>query len=324
MRLVSLVTAVAVGVVSTMRASADPFFFSTGEPDGRIAIAARPTSPGESEITSADDFVLSAHILINQATFTGLLSAGATIADIGEIRVEIYQVFPLDSNTGRTSGPPVFSTSQIPTRVNSPSDDALAGRSISDGSLSFAAALINPSFTAANSIVSGGINPAPNQTTGGNGPATGQEVLLSVSFSSPFDLPAGHYFVAPQVAVAGTNEFQWLSSPRPIVAPGTPFLPDLQTWIRDENLAPDWLRVGTDIIGGAPAPLFNAAFTLMGETVPEPATPTLVGLGILAALGMLDSVWRQPIERPVRLQVNGPPTRRCCCCWRGACRFPRL
>jgi hypothetical protein len=40
-------------------------------------------------------------------------------------------------------------------------------------------------------------------------------------------------------------------------------LPDLQSWIRNDALAPDWLRIGTDITGQGP---FNAAFSLSGET----------------------------------------------------------
>src|SRR5262249_23674840 len=56
--------------------------------------------------------------------------------------------------------------------------------------------------------------------------------------------------------------------PRPIVPPGTPFpagATDLQTWMRfDPGLAPDWLRVGADIIGGT---TFNGSFSLSGHTV---------------------------------------------------------
>jgi len=38
---------------------------------------------------------------------------------------------------------------------------------------------------------------------------------------------------------------------------------DLQSWIRNDALAPDWLRIGTDITGQGP---FNGAFLLSGET----------------------------------------------------------
>jgi hypothetical protein len=63
-------------------------------------------------------------------------------------------------------------------------------------------------------------------------------------------------------------DFLWLSAPRPIQPPGTPFPPgitDLQSWMRDDPpLAPDWLRIGTDIVGGT---TFNASFSLSGHTV---------------------------------------------------------
>ena len=98
-----------------------------------------------------------------------------------------------------------------------------------------------------------GIHPSPGFHTGGDGPVTGEEVEFNVVFTSPFDLAAGHYFFVPQVELS-TGDFFWLSAPRPIVPPGTSFPPastDLQSWIRDENLAPDWLRIGTDIVGGS-------------------------------------------------------------------------
>src|SRR6516165_3356183 len=79
-------------------------FFSTGDPDGKMATASRPESPGKFEIESGDDFVISSSMLITSATFTGLLQ-NADVASIGEVRVEIYRVFPNDSDVGRTSGP---------------------------------------------------------------------------------------------------------------------------------------------------------------------------------------------------------------------------
>jgi hypothetical protein len=139
----------------------------------------------------------------------------------------------------------------------------------------------------ANSVQPGGIHAKPNQTTTGNGAVTGQEVSFSVTFSTPFDLPQDHYFFVPQVQVAG-GDFLWLSAPKPIVPPGTAFLPDLQSWTRDAALDPDWLRVGADIVGGttAPAPAFNAAFSLTGAEVPEPATWMVVGGTLLIMIGI--------------------------------------
>jgi hypothetical protein len=181
---------------------------------------------------------------------------------------------------GRTSGPPTFSTDKVPTRVNSPSDVALDARDSADHELKFKSRALSTSFTALNSVSSADkIKVVTPGGTGGNGPVTGEEVEFDVTFKEPFDLPAGHYFFVPQVglsdkAPAGAD-FLWLSAPKPIVPPGTPFpagATDLQSWMRDDPpLAPDWLRIGTDIIGGT---TFNASFSLAGDTVP----PKITGL----------------------------------------------
>jgi hypothetical protein len=264
-------------LVST--ASADVFSFSTGNVDGGMAMASRPDGNGKIEIEAADDFILPSTTSISSATFTGLITRG-TAADISQINVEIYRVFPKDS--GVPSG-------NVPTRVNSPSDVAFNNRDTAGGGIaSFSTALLSNNFTATNSVLNG-INKLPNQTTGGEGPVTGTEVLITVNFATPFTLPPDHYFFVPQVLLSSPNEeFYWLSAVRPIVAPGTPFAPDLQAWIRNANLDPDWLRVGTDIVGAgtAPAPTFNGAFTLQGSTIaPEPSALALglSGAGILVA-----------------------------------------
>jgi len=257
--------------------SADPFTFSTGNVTNSIAIASRPDSAGKFEIEGADDFVTTGTTFITSASFTGLLSGGATVANIGEVRVEIYRVFPKDSDTVRTPN--------VVTRTNSPSDVAFADRdSTAGGGLTFSTLDLGGGFTASNSVLPGGIHPKPVQTTGGNGSVTGEEVQFNVTFTTPFDLPADHYFFIPQVEITTANgEFLWLSAAKPIVSPGTPFPPgftDLQSWTRDEFLDPDWSRVGTDIVGGNPAPTFNAAFSLSG-VVPEPGTALLVAWGFV-------------------------------------------
>jgi hypothetical protein len=237
------------------QASADSFSFSTGDPDGLIATLSRPASPGAIQTETADDFILTSPVVITEATFTGLLPAGAPLDSISDVEVELYHVFPTDS-----ADPP---SGNVPSRVNSPADVEIASatRDSIEGSLSFTVTLLNDTFTAANSVVNG-INKAPDENTGGEGPVTGEEVLIAVRFDPPIALPPDHYFFRPEVLLSD-GDFLWLSAPRPIVAPGTPFMPDLQTWIRNDDLAPDWLRVGTDIIGeGA----FNAAFSLAGET----------------------------------------------------------
>jgi hypothetical protein len=269
-----------IGLLPAMPAAADTFFFSTGDPDGKVATAARPDTNEKFEIESADDFILGGTTAITSASFTGLI-AGAPLTSIGDVRVEIYRVFPKDSDLGRTSGAPTFSTPQVPTRVNSPSDVAFAERDTASSNLSFSTTDLG-SFTASNSVQPGGIHGAPGSDTGGDGAITGEEVKFDVTFTTPFTLAADHYFFAPQVEVtdAGGNFF-WLSAPKPITSGAGPLPGDLQSWTRDEALDPDWLRVGTDIMGQGP---FNAAFSVSGSVIPETSTwvMLLMGFGGLA------------------------------------------
>ena len=171
----------------------------------------------------------------------------------------------------------------VPTRNNSPSDVEFDDRSASAHNLTFTPGIVNPSFTAANSVLNG-----IHVNSGGDGPVTGEEVRFNVLFSTPFSLAADHYFFVPQVQLS-SGDFFWLSALKPIVPPGTSFPPgftDLQTWTRNENLDPDWLRVGTDIVGGSSAPQFNAAFSVAGTSAaPEPSSVFLLGLGGLGLLG---------------------------------------
>src|SRR5262245_7368818 len=139
-------------MVMPLPAAADTFVFSTGNPNDLMAAATRPASGSNFEIETGDDFVLTQHTLITGAAFTGLIPSGASINDIKNVVVEVYRVFPADSNVARTSGGPTFSTPNVPTRVNSPSDVALDDRQFSAGSPGLAAIILNPSFTAQNSV----------------------------------------------------------------------------------------------------------------------------------------------------------------------------
>ena len=129
-----------------------------------------------------------------------------------------------------------------------------------------------------------GLNPTQNHSPGGEGPITGQEIRFNVDFTTPFLLPADHYFFIPQVELAGADDnFFWLSATRPLMPPSTVFAPDLQSWIRNANLDPDWLRIGADIVGPNPAtaPTFNGAFSLTGLVVPDSGTTAaLLGLAL--------------------------------------------
>jgi hypothetical protein len=261
-------------------AKAGQFFFSTGDPDGKMATLSRTASAGKLETETADDFVTTSPTLITSATFTGLLVGGATPANVRDVEIELYHVFPFDSN------PP---DGRVLTRMNSPSDNNFAAADGALGQLRFTTTVLNPSFTAANSVVSG-IHALPNQFTGGEGPVTGTEVQFNVTFNTPFLLGPDHVFFRPEVDLGNSGDFLWLSAPKPIVAPGTPFGNDLQSWIRDDGpsaLAPDWERIGTDVTHQGP---FNASFSLTGTAVPEPSSVILAGIGALLGLGY---AWRR-------------------------------
>jgi len=247
--------------------------FSTGTPDGLIGTLSRPSGTGLLETETADDFVLGQTSFVRQATFIGLIPTGALLSSISRVEIEFYHVFPVNS-----TNPP---SGNVPTRVNSPSDVEFMAFDSVGGTLSFTAVLLNPSFTVANTVVNG-INKSPNQFTGGEGSATGQEVQLNITFTTPFLLPGGtDLFFRPEVALT-TGNFLWMSAPRPVSGGTGPFVPDLQSWIRNDGtgaLAPDWLRIGTDITHQGP---FNATFSLSGDPVPEASTAVLIGVGLLA------------------------------------------
>ena len=272
----STLLAAAVATLVLTPAAADVFFFSTGNPDGLMATLSRTASPGKLETETADDFVTTAPTVITNATVTGLLPSGTPLSAVNQVEIELYHVFPIDS-----TNPP---DNRVLTRMNSPSDNNFVARdSAVPGQLSFTTTLLNPSFHALNSVING-INPLLNQFTGGEGPVTGEEVQFNITFTTPFVLnPNDHVFFRPEVNLSA-GDFLWLSAPKPIVPPGTSFTPDLQTWIRNDGagaLAPDWSRIGTDITHQGP---FNAAFSLSGTTVPEPATWVMMLLGF-AGLG---------------------------------------
>jgi hypothetical protein len=239
-------------------ATAETFSFTPGDPDGKVGALSRPASPGKIETETADDFVLQQTTIINKATIKGLIPADTALRKINDVEVEIYHVFPFDS--APASG-------RVPSRTNSPSDVEIgtATRDAGSGTLKFSATVESASFSVDHTVLNG-IN---SVLTGAPG-VTQKEVEITITFTSPIILPAGNYFFRPEVLVTGAD-FLYLSVPRPIVPPGNAFLGDRQAWIRNSNLSPDWLRIGTDIL--ADGDTFNMAFSLNGETVPNAGTP---------------------------------------------------
>jgi hypothetical protein len=277
------IPALATGLLCVQPAAADVFFFSTGDPDGKIATLSRTASTGKLEQETADDFVTTAgRTAINSATFVGLLVGGATPANINDVEIELYHVFPIDSTF-----PP---DGRVNTRVNSPSDNNFAAADGALGQLSFTTKVLSSSFMAANSVTSGP-NAAPNQFTGGNGPVTGEEVEFDVTFNTPFVLGPDHVFFRPEVDLGNAGNFLWLSAPKPITGGTGPFNPDLQTWTRGDGpgtIAPDWSRIGSDITNQGP---FNAVFSLTGDATPEPSTWAMMLIGF-GGLGFA-AYWRR-------------------------------
>jgi len=263
--------AICVALLTAERAAATPFFFTTGSPDGLIATLSRTASPAKIETeTAAVIFTTAATTLITKATFTGLLVGGATPANVNGVEIELYHVFPSDS-----VNPP---DGRVITRVNSPSDNQFAAADSAMGELTFTTKVLSSSFTAANSVVNG-INPMPNQFTGGEGPVTGEEVEFDVTFTTPFVLGPDHVFFRPEVDLGSAGDFLWLSAAK---LPA----PDLQSWIRNDGpgaLAPDWERIGTDVTHQGP---FDTSFSISGDVVPEPGSLSLLGAA-LTGLGLI-------------------------------------
>jgi hypothetical protein len=114
-------------------------------------------------------------------------------------------------------------------------------------------------------------------------------VQFNVTFPGNANLPADHYVFKPQVALS-SGTFFWLSTPAP-----PQFTGDLQAWIRNTSLDPDWLRIGTDIVGGSAANRYNMAFSLSGTTVPEPGT---LSMALIGAIG-LAILWRRQTTKCV-------------------------
>src|SRR5436190_12601437 len=120
------------------------FAFSTGTPDGKVATIGEPPNAhnGDIEFESADDFVLTQQTTLRHATFSGLLTGGATLDDVSNVFITIYRVFPNDSDTTRTPA--------VPTRQTSPSANEIENRESAAGGRNFDQTVMSARFDAAN------------------------------------------------------------------------------------------------------------------------------------------------------------------------------
>jgi len=260
--------------------AADTVLYNNDFPDGKVATASG--SPKGAE--SADDFILGKTSTITSGSFTGLIPKTASILNVG---VEIYGACtPGSGFAGCTN------LGKAVTRVNSPTSEGLPGteRTTGDGNLTYSASLLNNGIGVVGSVVDG-INPqtpnVPATLTGGDGPASGKEVRVNFNLTQGITLPAGHYFFVPSVEL-NDGSFLQLSAYRTVGGEfgSTLITPDLQAWVRNDNIKNDWLRTGTDIIGGPTDPAtYNLAFRLVGTTgtvVPEPTGVAMLIAGLVA------------------------------------------
>ena len=89
------VAALSVGLLIDMPAAADPFVFSTGNPDGLLGALSRPSSSGKIETETADDFVLTEATVISRATIHGLIiPSGVPVSSITQSKSRPIMSFP--------------------------------------------------------------------------------------------------------------------------------------------------------------------------------------------------------------------------------------
>src|SRR5262245_34596051 len=152
------VTAGALALTACLAAPlwADRSVFETGSPTHQLASLSRRPSIGKAETETADDFPLQETTVITGAKIFGLIPLETPMENIRDVEVEVYQIFSKDnSDVNRTSGPPNFSTQNVPTRVNSPADVEIdtATRARSEGTLAISPTVLNESFTVGATVV---------------------------------------------------------------------------------------------------------------------------------------------------------------------------
>src|SRR5260370_35029945 len=95
LRLARLAVPVAlIGLLPTMPATADTFFFITRNPDGKIATLSRTARSGKPETGTAGDFVTTGPTVIPQATFPGPPLGCSTPAHLSQLELELRSGVP--------------------------------------------------------------------------------------------------------------------------------------------------------------------------------------------------------------------------------------
>jgi hypothetical protein len=68
-----------------------------------LGALSRPAGSQGLETETADDFALTEVTVVSGATIHGLIPTDTAVSRITRVEVEIYHIFPLDSDPGRTS-----------------------------------------------------------------------------------------------------------------------------------------------------------------------------------------------------------------------------
>jgi len=89
-KLFAAVLALAAAGLSSQAAAQGPeVLVKTGNPDGKLGALSRPPGANKVETETADDFFLNQTTVLTAASITGLLTNGATLANLENVEVEI-------------------------------------------------------------------------------------------------------------------------------------------------------------------------------------------------------------------------------------------
>ena len=138
----ALVVLAAMFFSGTAAAQDTQVIVNTGNPDGKVGALSRRPSASKLETETADDFVLKQTTVLTGASIKGLITPAMPLANIANVEVELYHVFPLDSaNADPLAG-------NVPSRTNSRRTSKLAPlRVMRASSLRFTINRLNANFS---------------------------------------------------------------------------------------------------------------------------------------------------------------------------------